>query len=184
MKAKEIIENLRNAFNELVNTPVQLAQATLKDGTVVEVTEMAVGGIVTINGTPAPVGEHELQDGTVIVVGDNGAITEIKPVSAMPEEPAMQEDMKKKLAMEEIFSAFETSTNEKFASYESKFASYETKFAEYESKLNKAYGVIEGLIQATKLLSETPTGTPDASVKSENKFTETKPKFNYEGLFS
>lgn len=182
MKAKEIIENLRNAFNELVNTPVQLAQATLKDGTVVEVTEMAVGGIVTINGTPAPVGEHELQDGTYIIVGENGVIMEIKTPST-EEEPSMEEDMKKKLAMEEIFSAFETSTNEKFASYESKFASYEQRFADYENKLNKAYGVIEGLIKATQLLSETPTGTPDASVKAENKFQETKPKFNYEALF-
>lgn len=178
MKAAEIIQSLREAFNEMVNPQqvqeVKLIEAVLKDGTKVEVTELAVGGIVTIEGVPAPVGEHELQDGTKIVVGENGAIVEIK---VMEEEPPMVEDMGAK------FSSFESATNEKFAAYESKFAVYESKFAEYEIKLNKAYGIIDGLINLTKQLSEAPTGQADVSVKSENAFQVEKPKFNYEGLF-
>lgn len=179
MKATEIIQSLREAFNEMVNqSPVQevkLMEAILKDGTKVEVTELAVGGIVTIEGVPAPVGEHELQDGTKIVVGENGAITEIKEIEVV--EPPMVEDMGAR------FSAFENSTSEKFATYESKFAAYESKFADYEVKLNKAYGIIDGLINLTKQLSEAPTGQADAVVKSENNFKVEKPKFNYEGLF-
>jgi hypothetical protein len=55
MKATEIIEKLRLTFNELVNTPkqeqvVKMIEATLMDGTKVEVTELAIGGIVTIDG--------------------------------------------------------------------------------------------------------------------------------------
>lgn len=177
MKAIEIIEKLREQFNELVNpNPIKMIDATLIDGTTIQVTEMVVGGIVTINGTPAPSGEYQLSDNSVLVVGDNGAITEIK--TAMPEEPPMQEDMTAK------FSAFENSTKEKFAAYESKFAAYETKFADYEAKLSKAYGLIDGLISLSKTLAETPTGKPDESVAKPNNFKEEKKPFSYDILFS
>jgi len=185
MNAKEILEKLKLTFNELVNnadtpaTPTEVpttTKAKLADGTEVEITELAVGGVVTIAGAPAPVGDHTLEDGTVITVGDNGAITAIVPV----EEP-MVEDMgkmdKKKMGMEEIFSAFETSTNEKFASYEAKFA-------DYEARLSKATKVIEGLISLTQTLSETPTGTPDPIVTKVNTFSSEAPKKDYRGLFT
>jgi spore coat protein CotH len=182
MQAKEIIEKLKLTFNELVGKPaepVALMDATLKDGTAIQITELAVGGIVTINGVPAPVGEHELSDGTKIYVGENGAITEIEapeqaPVA--PEAPAV-EDMGAK------FSAFESVTNEKFSSYEAKFASYETRFADYEAKLSKATTIIEGLINLTKELSEAPTGVVDPAAQVVNNFKEEKKK-SYDILFS
>ena len=178
MTPKEIIEKLRLTFNELVNNaevPIEPTApemviptvAKLKDGTEVEISEMGVGGIVTIQGVPAPVGDHELEDGTVITVGDNGAITAIVPA---PEEPAMVEDMSAK------FSAFELSTNEKFASYEAKFA-------DYEAKLKKATKVIEGLLNLTQTLAEAPTGTPDPIVKTTNNFKEEKGT-SYDILFN
>ena len=176
MQAKEIIEKLKLTFNELVGQPAQpvaLIDATLEDGTAIQITELAVGGIVTINGEPAPVGEHKLSDGTYIVVADNGAIAEIKP-AAMPEEV---EDMGAK------FSAFESVTNEKFASYEAKFASYETRFSDYEVKLSKATTIIEGLINLTKELSEAPTGVVDPAAQVVNNFKEEKKK-SYDILFN
>lgn len=180
MEAKEIIQKLRITFNELVNPtqPLAFIKALLMDGTEIEVTEMAVGGIVTIMGVPAPMGEHQLQDGTVIVVGDNGAITEIKAAQTMPEEVApVMEDMSAK------FSAFESATNEKFSSYEVKFSDYEAKFADYENKLNKANQVIDALLTVTATLAETPTGTPDAAIKTNTQFKEEK-KVSYDILFS
>jgi spore coat protein CotH len=191
MEAKEIIAKLRQTFNELVNNaaaPVVPAEpmapemimptkAKLVDGTEIEVTEMGVGGIVTINGTPAPVGDLQLEDGTILTVGDNGAITVIEPSAPMTE------DMAKKMKMEEIFGAFQTSTNQKFSDYEGKFAAYETRFADYEAKLSKATQVIEGLLNLTQTLAETPTGVPDASVKSSANFKQEK-KQSYDLLFS
>jgi len=176
MTPKEIIEKLRLTFNELVNNAevpaaapemIVPTMAKLKDGTEVEISEMGVGGIVTIQGVPAPVGDHELEDGTVITVGDNGAITAIVPATT---EPAMVEDMSAK------FSAFELSTNEKFASYEAKFA-------DYEAKLKKATKVIEGLLNLTQTLAEAPTGTPDPIVKTTNNFKEEKGN-SYDILFN
>lgn len=150
-----------------VVAPVKMMEAKLKDGTIVEVTELMVGGIVTIEGMPAPVGEHILEDGTTIVVGDNGAIMEIKPATeevanpAIPEEPIGQEDMSAK------FAAFESATNEKFAAYEDKFAAYEV-------KLTQANKVIEGLMQISKMLVEAPQAQADSSVKNSNAFSEVK----------
>jgi len=182
MNATEIINKLRETFSEMTGTTAPAIQnfmdATLMDGTPIQVTELAVGGIVSINGTPAPVGEYQLSDGSYLVVGDNGAITELKPVdtAAPATDAALPEDMSSK------FAAFETSTNQKFASYETKFSAYEQRFADYEVKLSKANQVIEGLLNLTQTLAETPTGIPDESVKTTNTFKE-ESKFNYSILF-
>jgi hypothetical protein len=82
------------------------------------------------------------------------------------------------------FSAFESATNEKFASYETKFSAYEQRFSDYELRLNKATKVIEGLLNLTQTLAETPTGIPDASVKSSSSFAEEKKAKSYDILFS
>lgn len=173
--AQNILEKVSMFFAELVGAEdmpmpsgepkaeVKMMEAKLKDGTVIEVSEMAVGGIVTIAGAPAPAGEHMLESGEVIVLGDNGAIMEIKPkVEDMPEVEAPEvEDMSAK------FAAFESATNEKFTAYESKFA-------QYEAKLGQANKVIEGLMQISKMLVEAPQSAPDAGVKTSNNFAEAK----------
>ena len=168
--AKTILDKVSIFFAELVNSPmsdasgevsgtpkaeVKMIAAKLKDGTEVEVTELAIGGVVTIKGQPAPVGEHMLEDGSKIVLGDNGVIMEIYPAQA-PEAP-MVEDMSAK------FAAFESATNEKFASYENKFA-------DYEVKLTQANKVIQGLMDISKLLVEAPTAKADEGVKTANNF--------------
>jgi uncharacterized short protein YbdD (DUF466 family) len=174
--AQNILDKVSMFFAELVGNedmpmpsgevaaPVQMIEAKLKDGTIVEVTELAVGGIVTIQGVPAPVGEHELETGEVIVLGDNGAIMEIKPKATEVEvevEVPVVEDMSAK------FAAFESATNEKFTAYESKFA-------QYEAKLGQANKVIEGLMQISKMLVEAPQSAPDAGVKTSNNFADVK----------
>jgi uncharacterized short protein YbdD (DUF466 family) len=174
--AQNILDKVSMFFAELVGNedmpmpsgevaaPVQMMEAKLKDGTIVEVTELAVGGIVTIEGVPAPVGEHELETGEVIVLGDNGAIMEIKPKATEVEvevEVPVVEDMSAK------FAAFESATNEKFTAYESKFA-------QYEAKLGQANKVIEGLMQISKMLVEAPQSAPDAGVKTSNNFADVK----------
>lgn len=173
--AQSILEKVSIFFSELMGdqTPpvsgepkaeeTKMMEAKLKDGTMIQVTEMAVGGIVTIEGMPAPVGEHELEDGTKIVVGDNGAIMEIKEKEAPEVEVTVPvvEDMGAK------FAAFESATNEKFAAYEDKFAAYEV-------KLTQANKVIEGLMQISKMLVEAPQVQADSSVKTSNAFSEVK----------
>lgn len=175
--AQNILDKVSLFFAELVNSEdmpmpsgepkaeVKMIEAKLKDGTIVEVSEMAVGGIVTIEGKPAPVGEHELESGEVIVLGDNGAIMEIKP--KMEDEKKVEIEVPVMEDMTAKFAAFESATNEKFSAYESKFA-------QYEAKLGQANKVIEGLMQISKMLVEAPQSAPDAGVKTSNNFAEAK----------
>jgi len=172
MNHTEILTKLKQTFNELMQQSpkkeeVKMMTGKLADGTEIQVTELAVGGVVTINGVPAPVGEHKLEDGTMIVVGENGAIMEIKSYKE-EEEPAMVEDMGAK------FSA--SATNEKFNAYETKLSAYEQKFAEFDERLSKANIVIEGLLNLTQTIATTPTGVADESVKANNNFKEEKVK--------
>lgn len=174
MNHTEILTKLKQTFNELMQQSpkkeeVKMMTAKLADGTEIQITELAVGGVVTINGVPAPVGEHKLEDGTMIVVGENGAIMEIKEYKE-EQGPAIVEDMGAK------FSAFESATNEKFASYETKLSAYEQKFAEFDERLSKANIVIEGLLNLTQTIATTPTGVADDSVKANNNFKEEKVK--------
>jgi hypothetical protein len=89
---------------------------------------------------------------------------EIIPSQAAPEPatPAM-EDMGAK------FAAFESATNEKFASYENKFA-------EYEAKLAQSNKVIQGLMDLSKLLVEAPQAKPDSAVPMGNNFAAITPE--------
>jgi len=169
--AKTILDKVSIFFAELVKSPmtdasgdvsampkaaVKMIAAKLQDGTEVEVTELAVGGIVTIKGVPAPMGEHMLEDGTKIVVGDNGVIMQLDLPEAPMEAPVI-------IDMSAKFAAFESATNEKFAAYENKFA-------EYEVKLTQANKVIQGLMDISKLLVEAPTAKADEGVKTANNF--------------
>jgi uncharacterized short protein YbdD (DUF466 family) len=175
--AQNILEKVSMFFAELVGNeempmpsgetaaPVKMMEAKLKDGTIVEVTELAVGGIVTIEGVPAPVGEHMLETGETIVLGDNGAIMEIKPKAE--DEVKVEVEIPQVEDMSAKFAAFESATNEKFTAYESKFA-------QYEAKLGQANKVIEGLMQISKMLVEAPQSAPDAGVKTSNNFAEQK----------
>ena len=189
MEAKELLTKIKAAFAEFTApapvtapAPTAMSDYELKIGGMVSIDKLEPGGIVMIDGNPAIPGELELADGTIVVIGDNGVITEVKPpVTAPAEAPAAPAapgmDMSK-------FEAFETLTNEKFASYEAKFASYETRFAEYEAKLNQSKEMIEQLLQFGKLMVEKPVAGPDEAVKVGNKFKAEKPERNFDILFS
>jgi hypothetical protein len=69
------------------------------------------------------------------------------------------------------FAAFETSTSEKFAAYESKFA-------EYETKLKKATKVIDELLKLSQLIVDAPSVEADNSVRTSNTFKEQKKDFS------
>ena len=185
MEAKEILQKVKQYFNELAAAPevlpmVEPTEYELKDGGKVMIDKLEVGGIVLIDGNAALPGEAELVDGTKMTIGDNGVITAIEVVSpdAAPVEEPIVEDMGTK------FAAFESLTNEKFASYETKFAAYEERFSEYEAKMKKANKVIDELLKLSTLLVEAPVQAPDNSVRTSNAFKEVEEKKTLNILFN
>jgi len=182
MEAKEILQKVKQYFNELAAAPevdkmIEATEYELKDGGKVMIDKLEVGGIVMIDGNAALPGEAELVDGSKMTIGDNGVITAIEV--AMPEEVApVMEDMGTK------FAAFETLTSEKFANYEIKFSAYEQRFADYEVKMKKANKVIDELLKLSTLLVEAPVQAPDNSVRTSNAFKEVEEKKTLNILFN
>jgi hypothetical protein len=184
MEAKEILQKVKQYFNELVapeNLPMaEHTEYELKDGGKVMIDKLEVGGIVMIDGNAALPGEAELADGSKMTIGVNGVITAIEVVKPEEEEEMIEpiQDMSSK------FAAFETLTSEKFANYEIKFSAYEQRFADYEVKMKKANKVIDELLKLSTLLVEAPVQAPDNSVRTSNAFKEVEEKKTLNILFN
>ncbi|OOQ57147.1 hypothetical protein [Mucilaginibacter pedocola] len=81
-KAATILERIRQAlkFDDPAQTP---AEHTLPDGTIITVSQIAIGGTVAIDGKPAPAGDYTLEDETMLIVDKAGTITKVKAPKAM-----------------------------------------------------------------------------------------------------
>jgi hypothetical protein len=145
-------------------TKVEMAEYSLMDGTKVEISALEIGGLVTLEGEPAPVGDHELMDGTEITLDENGMITEIelKVVEASPEvDVEAGYDKKKEEEMAEEFNA-------KIAEL---VEANDAKIAELENKVKQGFQQVAELIEA---ISSTPTEDPIKKPSSFTEFVNTK----------
>lgn len=97
MTTKEAIQKIKGLFEVEIPTvpavvePVEAmaTEYTLADGvTVVSIDKLEVGGMVTVEGNPAPDAKHELADGTCVTTV-SGVITEVEVKEAEPTEPEM-----------------------------------------------------------------------------------------------
>jgi len=101
MNATEILNKAKELLSVEVkaeDVSVELAQATLENGTVIEAEEMAAGKevfIVTDDEKVAlPVGDYTLEDGTVLIVEEEGIIASIgEAKEEAPEEEAPAEEV-------------------------------------------------------------------------------------------
>jgi hypothetical protein len=154
MKAHEALTKIRVMLGmepEVAPESVELAEATLVDGTVVKVDgELAEGKslvVVTEEGdVPAPRGVHETSDGMLITVDDNGVIVTIeeKPVEEAPVEMESDEAVEPaELAPEskpydEAFLAeiagLIAPLNEKIAAIEAKFSALDQDFHQFRDE--------------------------------------------------
>jgi hypothetical protein len=165
VKEDEVIEP------KVEETKVEMAEYSLMDGTKVEISALEVGGLVTIEGQPAPAGGHELMDGTEITLDENGKITaiETKVVEASPEVDTEVEagaDYKDK-KMQEMAEQFEANIAELI---EAKNVS-DAKVLDLENKVKQGFAQVAELIEA---LSNTPSEDPIKKPNSFNEFVNTK----------
>ena len=165
VKEDEVIEP------KVEETKVEMAEYSLMDGTKVEISALEVGGLVTIEGQPAPVGDHELMDGTEITLDENGKITaiETKVVEASPEVDTEVEagaDYKDK-KMQEMAEQFEA----KIAELNDAKNVSDAKVLDLENKVKQGFAQVAELIEA---LSNTPSEDPIKKPNSFNEFVNTK----------
>ena len=168
MNAKDAIMQIRALFEDMPpveapapaeapieEVPVTFAEYSLMDGTKVMVSELAIGGEVTLaDGTPAPVGQHQLADGTYIVLDDNAKILSIETPEAeaevADETPA---DMGKKM---------DEKMADEIAALVSQNENLKTQVAQLEAKVKNGFSQVAELIEA---LTKTPNAEPIAQPK-------------------
>lgn len=172
---------------------VKLAQAKLEDGTIVEFDgeELVIGSILYVvpaegEKSFAPEGEHTLEDGTKVVVGAEGAVTEIfekedevepEPAATGTTEPASTEPVEAALTPEEqtaIVSELMTILEPRIAALEEAIlmmgANYKKENEELKSQVQKLSQQPGG--EPVK----TPFQLPDASDNALSRIAKNKRK--------
>jgi hypothetical protein len=168
MNAKDAIMQIRALFEDMPpvevpapiqeaidEVPVTFAEYSLLDGTKVMISELAIGGEVTLaDGTPAPMGEHQLADGTKIVLDEAAKILSIETPEAEAKEaeevPAeMGNKMDEKMADE-------------IANLVAENEGLKTQVAQLEAKVKNGFSQVAELIEA---LTKTPNAEPIAQPK-------------------
>jgi hypothetical protein len=95
MKATEIFQKFFAELSAVETSEVELAQAKLDNGTVLEAESFEAGQPIFIvseeDRIAVPVGEYEMEDGRILVVAEEGVIGEIKEATAeVEEEPSVE----------------------------------------------------------------------------------------------
>lgn len=100
MKATEMLNKIKTYLGEETTDAqekVELAQAKLENGTVLEAEAFEAGNEIFIvsedERVAVPVGEYEMEDGKILVVAEEGLIAEIKDAESEEEVEAEKEEM-------------------------------------------------------------------------------------------
>ena len=173
MNAKDAIMQIRALFEDMPQVeapapapapvveevPVTFAEYSLMDGTKVMISELAIGGNVTLaDGSPAPMGEHQLADGTTIQVDELGKIIEI----ASPKEDLMPEEAPAE-APAEMGKKLDQQMADEIAALVSENENLKTQVAQLEAKVKNGFSQVAELIEA---LTKTPNAEPIAQPRN------------------
>ncbi len=167
MNAKDAILKIRALFEDMPveepkeempkETKVEMAEYILEDGTKVMISELAIGGEVTLeDGSKAPDAEHKLADGSSIVTVD-GVITEIKQEEPEIEVEIENKDYDKKI--EEMASAYDAKINEMVEANQK----LQDKVNELEAKNKEGFSLV---VEMMEEFSKVPSADPIEAPKS------------------
>jgi len=185
MNAKDAIMQIRALFEDMPmvdapapapapieEVPVTFAEYSLIDGTKVMISELAIGGQVTLeDGSPAPMGEHQLADGTKIVLDEAAKILSIETPEAEAKEA------------EEVPAELGNKIDEKMADEIAKLVAenegLKTQVAQLEAKVKNGFSQVAELIEA---LTKTPNAEPIAQPKQTFGSNVTTKEMKYERI--
>ena len=169
MNAKDAIMQIRALFEDMPmvdapapapapieEVPVTFAEYSLMDGTKVMISELAIGGEVTLaDGTPAPMGEHQLADGTQIELDETSKIVSI-------ETPESEAEIAEETPAE-MGNKIDEKMADEIAALVSENENLKTQVAQLEAKVKNGFSQVAELIEA---LTKTPNAEPIAQPRN------------------
>ena len=158
MKATEILKNIKTFLGEetLEEVKVELAQAKLENGTIVESESFKAGDeifIITDDEKVAmPVGEYVMEDGKLLVVEEEGIIADYRVVS--DDVPQKEDELEEKEEMDEEAAVYDWKGMEK------RIKNLEDAIADIKSKMGEKEDFEKVEDKVKQELSETPAAEP------------------------
>ena len=196
MKATEILSKIKTYLGEDTadivenieqSQVVELAQAKLDNGTVLEAEAFEAGNEIFIltddEKVAVPVGEYQMEDGQILVVSEEGIIGEIKKAEAKEEEEVE--------ASEEQVEDTELEEEEVEAKYATKeeLAEVKSLVEEIKQMIEKKEEMSEVEEQVKEELSETPateaiTHNPEPKQKVSLKYAQNRKQSTFDKVMS
>jgi hypothetical protein len=194
MKATEILSKIKTYLGEDTadivenieqSQVVELAQAKLDNGTVLEAEAFEAGNEIFIltddEKVAVPVGEYTMEDGQILVVSEEGIIGEIKSES--------QEEEEEVEASEEVSEELETEEVEAEYATKEELAEVKSMLEEIKAMIEKKEEMSEVEEQVKEELSETPateaiTHNPEPKQKVSLKYAQNRKQSTFDKVMS
>jgi len=152
-----------NAEEEVVEN-LEIKEATLTDGTIIQYDKLEVGGVVMViteeGEIPAPDASHQLEDGTIVTT-EGGVITEIVEAEEAPEVPAEDEEM---FNAEQEFAALKKQNE----TLKEELANVKTQFAEIPNTLKAMAETLEQVEKVVEMAKKEPAAQPAERQKNKS----------------
>jgi len=158
MKATEILKNIKTFLGEetLEKVKVELAQAKLENGTIVESESFKAGDeifIITDDEKVAmPVGEYMMEDGKLLVVEEEGIIADYRVVS--DDVPQKEDQIEEKEELDEEAAVYD------WAGMEKRIKNLEDAIADLKSKMGEKEDFEKVEEKVKQELSKAPAAEP------------------------
>ena len=193
MKATEILSKIKTYLGEdtadivenIEQTQVvELAQAKLNNGTVLEAEAFEAGNEIFIltddEKVAVPVGEYQMEDGQILVVSEEGIIGEIKSESQEEEEVEASEEVSEETELEEVEAKYAT---------KEELAEVKSLVEEIKAMIEKKEEMSEVEEQVKEELSETPateaiTHNPEPKQKVSLKYAQNRKQSTFDKVMS
>ena len=194
MKATEILSKIKTYLGEDTadivenieqSQVVELAQAKLENGTVLEAEAFEAGNEIFIltddEKVALPIGEYTMEDGQILVVSEEGIIGEIKSES--------QEEEEEVEASEEVSEELETEEVEAEYATKEELAEVRSLVEEIKQMIEKKEEMSEVEEQVKEELSETPateaiTHNPEPKQKVSLKYAQNRKQSTFDKVMS
>lgn len=192
MKATEILSKIKTYLGEDTadivenieqSQVVELAQAKLENGTVLEAEAFESGKEVFIltddEKVAVPVGEYQMEDGQILVVSEEGIIGEIKSAE-QEEEVEASEEVSEETELEEVEAEYAT---------KEELAEVKSMLEEIKAMIEKKEEMSEVEEQVKEELSETPateaiTHNPEPKQKVSLKYAQNRKQSTFDKVMS